>query len=74
VIEEAPDQADWLKVPSEVLLGKPEGTDIMKYLEDRGLQDTLLYRRFKEDPDFEARIMEQILRRTGSCKEAHDGI
>ncbi len=53
--------ADWLKVPSDVIasLNDPKvktPRDVMRYLEEQGQTDTLLYRRLKADPDFEAKI------------------
>jgi hypothetical protein len=59
-MQESADQADWLKVPSEVAIsvGHPEWgpLDVMKYLEEQGLTDTLLYRRLQADPNFEQKL------------------
>ena len=60
-IVETADLGDWLKVPSDLIasLGDPAvqtPMDVMRYLERQGLTGTLLYRRLKADPDFEAKL------------------
>jgi hypothetical protein len=60
-IQETPDLADWLKVPSDVLLSLPPGTDLLEWLRENGGTDTLLYKRLLEDPDFENKLRKRRL-------------
>lgn len=61
MLYETEEQADWLKIPSEVLISLqvdgeiPEDVDVVEWLEQNA-PDSPLLRRLKEDPDFEERL------------------
>lgn len=55
--------ADWLKTPSEYAIsaGHPEWSpkQVMADMEAKGQTDCYLYKRLKEDPNFERKIRRQ---------------
>ncbi len=62
VIHETVESADWLKTPSELLIsaGLPEDTtteQLMAWMRERGMDQTPLYKKLEENPNFEDELM-----------------